>query len=65
MKELANHPDAWPSEAQMPTGPGLPDQPLQLWDADGWSHASVVICPGRQHADEGVGSTLSARASSA
>jgi hypothetical protein len=38
--------DTWPSEAQMPAGPGLPDPPLQLWDADGWSHASLVIAAG-------------------
>lgn len=37
--------NTWPNEAQMPAGPGLPDSPLQLWDADGWSHASLVIAP--------------------
>lgn len=35
--------NAWPGEAQMPAGPGLPEAPLQLWEADGWSHASLEI----------------------
>lgn len=39
------HDNTWPSEAQMPVGHGLPDSPLQLWEADGWSHASLVIAP--------------------
>jgi hypothetical protein len=36
-------PQPWPSEAQMPPGPGMPEESLQLWDADGWSCASMVI----------------------
>lgn len=51
--DTTTHDKAWPSEAQMPAGPGLPDPSLQLWDADGWSHASLVIAP-REPRGEGI-----------